>query len=87
MVSDIQANLPAFKTVLDHMPEVDELACLGDIVGYNSCPAECVDLVQEECSYVLQGNHDRNVGNAEEYSSNHQAEAGIRYAEKELSGD
>jgi predicted phosphodiesterase len=84
VISDIHANLPAFEAVLDDMPEVDELVCLGDTVGYNSFPGECVDLVQEECDYVVQGNHDRVLENPEEYSSNPQAEAGLRYAEKEL---
>ena len=84
VISDIHANLPAFEAVLDDMPEVDELVCLGDIVGYNSFPGECVDLVLQECSYVVQGNHDRVVENPEEYSSNPQAEAGLRYAEKDL---
>lgn len=88
LVSDVHANLPALEAVLDDMPEsVDEVVCLGDVVGYNPFPAECVDLVREECGYVLQGNHDREVRNPERYSSNRQAEAGLRYAEKELSGD
>jgi predicted phosphodiesterase len=36
---------------------------------------------------VLQGNHDREVRNSETYSSNRQAEAGLKYAESELSDD
>jgi putative phosphoesterase len=87
LISDVHANLPALEAVLDDMPEVDSLVCLGDVVGYNAHPAECVDLVQSECDYVLQGNHDREVRNPERYSSNRQAEAGLRYAEKELSDD
>jgi putative phosphoesterase len=84
LISDIHANLPAFEAVLDDIPEVDELVCLGDIVGYNPFPAECVELVRRECDYVLQGNHDREVEHPDEYSSNRQAEAGLRYAKKEL---
>ena len=87
VISDVHANLPALEAVLSDMPEVDELLCLGDIVGYNPFPGECVDLVQEECDYVLQGNHDRNVENPGMYSSNRQAEAGLRYAENELNED
>jgi putative phosphoesterase len=88
LISDVHANLPALEAVLDDMPEsVDEVVCLGDVVGYNPFPAECVDLVREECGYVLQGNHDREVRNAETYSSNRQAEAGLQYAESELSDE
>ena len=87
LISDVHANLPALEAVLSDMPEVDELLCLGDVVGYNPFPAECVDLVREECDYVLQGNHDREVRNSETYSSNSQAEAGLRYAETELTGE
>ncbi|EMA11542.1 phosphoesterase, MJ0936 family [Haloarcula vallismortis] len=85
VISDIHANLPALESVLSDMPEsVDQLVCLGDVVGYNASPAECVDLVREECDVVLQGNHDRNVENPETYSSNRQAEAGLQYAKEEL---
>jgi len=87
LISDVHANLPALESVLEDMPEVDQLVCLGDVVGYNPFPAECVDLVQEECEYVLQGNHDREVRNPETYSGNRQAEAGLRYANEELSDE
>ena len=87
VISDVHGNLPALEAVLSDMPDVDELVCLGDVVGYNPFPGECVDVVREECSYVLQGNHDREVRDAETYSSNRQAEAGLEYAEKELSDD
>lgn len=86
VILDVHANLPALEAVLSDMPnEVDEILCLGDVVGYNPFPRECVDLVQNTCTCVLQGNHDREVRNSETYSSNSQAEAGLRYAERELS--
>ena len=37
---------------------VDELWCLGDIVGYGPRPNECVALVRERSSVCLAGNHD-----------------------------
>jgi len=84
VISDIHANLPALEAVLDDMPAVDELICLGDIVGYNPHPGPCVDLVRQECDHVVQGNHDREIRNPAAYGSNPQAEAGLRYAEAEL---
>ena len=46
IVSDIHANLEAFERVLDDIGElgIDEIVCLGDIVGYGPNPKECVDL-------------------------------------------
>ncbi len=37
---------------------VDEIWCLGDIVGYGPRPNECCDLVRERTSVSLCGNHD-----------------------------
>ena len=37
---------------------VDELWCLGDLVGYGPRPNECVALVRERASICLAGNHD-----------------------------
>lgn len=35
IIADVHANLPALEAVLDDMPPVDQLVCLGDTVGYN----------------------------------------------------
>jgi diadenosine tetraphosphatase ApaH/serine/threonine PP2A family protein phosphatase len=37
---------------------VDEVWCLGDVVGYGPRPNECCDLVEERASLALCGNHD-----------------------------
>ena len=60
VISDIHANLPALETVLaDIVAEgPDEVWCLGDVVGYNAQPNECVDLVRERAALSLCGNHD-----------------------------
>jgi predicted phosphodiesterase len=59
IVSDIHANLEALEAVLaDAQPVADSIICLGDIVGYNANPQECLDLVQGVCSLVIAGNHD-----------------------------
>ncbi|MEP6812539.1 MAG: metallophosphoesterase family protein [Actinomycetota bacterium] len=60
VVSDIHANLHAFESVLaaiDADP-VDELWCLGDIVGYGPKPDECCELVRARATACLCGNHD-----------------------------
>jgi predicted phosphodiesterase len=85
VISDVHANLLALEAVLEDMPDVDVLICLGDVVGYNPFPAECVDLVWEECDLALQGNHDREIENPERYRGNKGAYAGLKLASKELS--
>src|SRR4051812_16701163 len=58
--SDIHAHLPALEAVLVDADEVgvDEIWCLGDVVGYGASPDGCVDLVRERCDVSLVGNHD-----------------------------
>ncbi len=58
--SDIHANLPALEAVLRDADEVgvEELWCLGDVVGYGASPDACVDLVREHADVCLVGNHD-----------------------------
>jgi diadenosine tetraphosphatase ApaH/serine/threonine PP2A family protein phosphatase len=60
VVSDIHANLHALEAVLAAVAEegVDEIWCLGDVVGYGPRPNECCDLVRERAAFSLCGNHD-----------------------------
>ena len=60
IISDLHANLEATEAVLAdaHERECTHFVCLGDVVGYNANPHECVDIVQKlECP-VVKGNHD-----------------------------
>jgi len=70
---------------LDDMPEVDLLLCVGDIVGYNPWPAECVDRVQEAADVTVAGNHDRHVHEPESFDANQMAKAGLCFAKEQLS--
>ncbi|TSA36409.1 MAG: metallophosphoesterase [Verrucomicrobiaceae bacterium] len=57
---DIHANLHALQTVMDDSKEQNctHYVCMGDVVGYNAFPRECLDLVRGlECP-VVKGNHD-----------------------------
>jgi predicted phosphodiesterase len=60
ILSDIHANLPAFKAVLKEVLEsgADQIAVLGDIVGYGASPGECVDLCRKLNAITVMGNHD-----------------------------
>jgi diadenosine tetraphosphatase ApaH/serine/threonine PP2A family protein phosphatase len=60
VITDIHSNLPALEAVLADIDarEVDEIWCLGDVVGYGAEPDGCADLVRERCELCLVGNHD-----------------------------
>ena len=66
LISDIHANLEALEAVLRAINDegVDEIWCLGDIVGYGPNPHECLDLIERNCSVCLMGNHDWAVLNS-----------------------
>jgi predicted phosphodiesterase len=63
IISDIHANLEALQAVLSDVEErgIQEVICLGDIVGYGANPKECLDLVRARCRLTLMGNHDHAV--------------------------
>jgi len=60
ILSDIHGNLEALQAVLADIQgqRVDEIVCLGDIVGYGPNPGECVDEASSFKLTVL-GNHDQ----------------------------
>lgn len=63
LLADIHGNLEALEHALHVLAAegAEELLCLGDVIGYNANPAECVDLVRERCSVTIKGNHERMV--------------------------
>ncbi len=59
ILSDIHANLTALEAVLSDAGEVDEVWCLGDIVGYGPDPNQCVERIRElNALTCVIGNHD-----------------------------
>jgi predicted phosphodiesterase len=63
LISEIHANLEALQATLDDIAphSVDRIVCLGDIVGYNTKPQECIALLREVQAVCVAGNHDRAV--------------------------
>ncbi|USZ67792.1 metallophosphatase family protein [Halorussus salilacus] len=84
VISDVHGNLVALEAVLDDMPEVDALVCLGDVIGYNPWPGECVDRVREAADVVVKGNHERMVETPERYRHHETAYAGLARADEDL---
>src|SRR5918997_3625194 len=60
IASDIHGNKHAFEAVIDaaEAEGVEELWCLGDLVGYGGDPDACVALAEAHCTVCLAGNHD-----------------------------
>jgi predicted phosphodiesterase len=60
VVSDIHGNIHALDAVLQALAteRVDELWCLGDLVGYGARPNECCAAIAERAALSLVGNHD-----------------------------
>ena len=59
IISDIHGNLDALQAVMADIQSqrVDEVYCLGDIVGYGPNPRECLEIVMQLNCCIL-GNHD-----------------------------
>jgi len=60
IIADIHGNLDAFQVVLEDAKkqQVTHYACLGDVVGYNANPKECLDIVRTMNMPCVKGNHD-----------------------------
>jgi predicted phosphodiesterase len=60
ILADIHANLEALEIVLADSREqrCTHYACLGDVVGYNANPKECLDQIREMGMPCVKGNHD-----------------------------
>ena len=60
VISDIHSNLPALEAALAEIDAADleQIWCLGDIVGYGAQPDECTAIARERSDVCLVGNHD-----------------------------
>ncbi len=61
LVSDIHANLEALDSVLADIERrgADDIACLGDFVGYGASPNECMARLRPHIELAVLGNHDQ----------------------------
>ena len=60
IIADIHGNLDAFQVVLEDIrnQKATHIVCLGDIVGYNAQPTECLHIIQQMNIPCVKGNHD-----------------------------
>lgn len=83
--SDIHSNWHALEAVLADAAEngCTHYLCLGDIVGYNAYPAECLERVRGLNCPVVKGNHDEQVSMvASTEGLSELAEEAIRYSKE-----
>ncbi len=62
VISDIHGNLAAFEQVLEDIQRrgIEEIYCLGDIIGYGPDPRACIELAKRFPVNLL-GNHEEAV--------------------------
>jgi predicted phosphodiesterase len=60
IIADIHANLEALQVVLEDIKsqQCTHVACVGDVVGYNANPKECLDIIRSMNVPCVKGNHD-----------------------------
>ncbi len=60
VLSDIHSNWEGLTAVLKdaHEQNATNFVCLGDVVGYNANPVECLECVRELGCITVSGNHD-----------------------------
>lgn len=60
IIADIHSNLEALQVVLEDIKEqkCTHYACVGDVVGYNANPKECLDIIRSMGMPCVKGNHD-----------------------------
>ncbi len=88
ILGDIHANLEALEAVIADARGAGctQFACVGDIVGYNANPVECIALVRELNMFCVRGNHDESAvidGPLAGWSG--RAQAAMQWTRKQLS--
>ena len=84
---DIHANLEAFEVVLADARDQGcaSYICLGDVVGYNANPRECLQMVRSLKCPVVKGNHDDYASSDSSLESfNPLAEVAIQWTRDQL---
>ena len=63
VVSDIHSNLEALEVTLAeiHKRNIDQIVCLGDVVGYGANPSECLKKITDQAEEIVMGNHDQAI--------------------------
>lgn len=89
VLGDIHGNYEALTAVLQAAEQLgcDKFACIGDIVGYNANPHECLEIIRNlDMLGVVMGNHDSYTSdNRELLGFNPQAAQAVEWTRQQLS--
>lgn len=79
ILGDIHANWEALSAVMEdaRRQSVTDFVCVGDIVGYNACPSECLEAIRACDAATVRGNHDHYVANDEHLEDFHPLAASV----------
>ncbi|MDD4102543.1 MAG: metallophosphoesterase family protein [Kiritimatiellae bacterium] len=60
ILGDIHSNLEALNAVVEdaRAKGVTDFVCVGDVVGYNASPSQCIKVIRELGCVTVRGNHD-----------------------------
>jgi diadenosine tetraphosphatase ApaH/serine/threonine PP2A family protein phosphatase len=88
VISDIHGNLEALTAVFAEIDRrgIQDVLCLGDVVGYGPDPVACLDMVRRRCRATILGNHDFAVL-FEPYNFNTGAESAAYWTRRQLQND
>jgi predicted phosphodiesterase len=66
ILSDLHANWHALEAVLaDAEGRYQQVACCGDLVGYNPNPDLVIEWTKANCALTIRGNHDKAIAGIE----------------------
>lgn len=94
LISDIHGNEIALDAVLAEIDasegsdaEIDEILCLGDVVGYGPRPVECIRKIRERKIPWIIGNHDKVTGESSRdiFNLREDAIAALKWTYKQVS--
>jgi diadenosine tetraphosphatase ApaH/serine/threonine PP2A family protein phosphatase len=88
LLADIHANLTALEAILGDIGRqggVEEVWCLGDVVGYGPEPGQCIELLKGTKHICIAGNHDlAAIGRLALSNFNPDAASAIRWTAERL---
>ena len=90
ILGDIHANIDALEAVLaDAQTQgVTDYACVGDVVGYNAAPRECLERVRGLSCVTVCGNHDYYCSHPyTDYEMHDEAVEVIEWTKRQLTPD
>ncbi|MDD5482117.1 MAG: metallophosphoesterase family protein [Kiritimatiellae bacterium] len=90
VISDIHSNWQALQAVLKDASArgATHYVCLGDVVGYNANPVECLEKVRELGCVIVSGNHDHYCSFDDDLTGFHPIAAdAVDWTRKQLSSE